>query len=117
MAFERHALVAPHTNPNTTLFVVIAGGGFVQVGTERARVNQGEAVVWPAGVAHGAYTEGSEMRAIIVELPGPDDAWALGVLEALPAGEAAGPVSPAEGALAPAPKLRADHDESHGEPW
>jgi quercetin dioxygenase-like cupin family protein len=117
MAFERHALVAPHTNPNTTLFVVIAGGGFVQVGTERARVNQGEAVVWPAGVAHGAYTEGSEMRAIIVELPGADDAWALGVLEALPLGAAAGPVSPAEGALAPAPKSRADHDESHGEPW
>jgi len=118
MAFERHALVAPHANPNTTLFVVISGGGFVQVGTERARVNQGEAIVWPAGVAHGAYTEGSEMRAIVVELPGADDAWARGVLEALPAaGDPDVPVALAEGALAPKETSRADHDESHGEPW
>jgi quercetin dioxygenase-like cupin family protein len=116
MAFERHALLAPHADPNTTLFVVIAGGGFVQVGAERARVNQGEAVVWPAGVAHGAYTEGSEMRAIVVELPGADDAWTRGILEALAVG-ASDPVTAAEGALAPAPRLRADHDESHGEPW
>ena len=68
LAFERHALIAPHDNPNTTFFVVIAGGGFVQVGDERTRVNQGEAVVWPAGIAHGAYTDGTEMRAIVIEL-------------------------------------------------
>jgi quercetin dioxygenase-like cupin family protein len=118
LAFERHALIAPHANPNTTLFVVISGGGFVQVGAERARVNQGEAIVWPAGVAHGAYTEGTEMRAIVVELPGADDAWARGVLEASSAhADADGPISPAEGSLASPSPSRADHDESHGEPW
>jgi quercetin dioxygenase-like cupin family protein len=118
MAFERHALIAPHANPNTTLFIVISGGGFVQVGGDRMRINQGEAVVWPARVLHGAYTDGTEMRALVVELPGADDAWARGVLEALPAeGGAAASVSPAQGALAPGTPSRADHDESQGEPW
>jgi quercetin dioxygenase-like cupin family protein len=69
LAFQRYAMISPHSNPNTTLFVVISGGGYVQVGDERERVNHGEAVVWPAGVPHGAYTDGSEMRAIVVELP------------------------------------------------
>jgi quercetin dioxygenase-like cupin family protein len=118
VAFTRQALLAPHASPDTALFVVISGGGFVQVGTERARVNQGEAILWPADVLHGAYTEGTEMRAIVVEFPGADDAWARGVLEALPApGDPSVPPAPADGALAPLPRSRADHDESHGEPW
>lgn len=118
MAFERHAVIAPHDNPNTTLFIVISGGGYVQVADERIRVNQGEAVVWPAEVLHGAYTDGTEMRALIVELPGPDDAWARGVLDALPAAASPdAPVSLAEGALASQAGARSDHDESHGEPW
>ena len=61
--------IAPHTNPNTSLFIVVSGGGWVQVGEERSRIRHGEAVVWPAGVPHGAWTDGSEMRAIVVELP------------------------------------------------
>ena len=100
-----------------TLFVVISGGGFVQVGGERTRVNQGEAVVWPAGIAHGAYTDGTEMRAIVIELTGADDAWARGVLEALAPGEADPSTSPADGALAERRRSREDHDESEGEPW
>ena len=73
LAFSRRAAIAPHDNPNTTLFIVVSGGGFVQVGDERTRINHGEAVVWPAGVPHGAYTDGSEMRAILVEFSGADD--------------------------------------------
>ena len=38
LAFGRRAVVEPHTNPNTTWFVVIEGGGFVEVGGLRARV-------------------------------------------------------------------------------
>ena len=71
LAFQRYAIITPHSNPtNTALFIVISGGGFVQVGDERARVNHGEAVLWPPGVVHGAYTDGTEMRVIIVELVG-----------------------------------------------
>ncbi len=82
LAFGPHAVITPHTNPNTTLFVVVSGGGWVQVGDERARVSHGEAVVWPAGEVHGAWTDGVEMRALVVEFAGPDDAWARGILEA-----------------------------------
>src|SRR5688572_18438949 len=68
LAFQRYAIVTPHANAtNTALFVVISGGGYVQVGEERSRVNHGEAVVWPPGVLHGAYTDGTEMRVIVVE--------------------------------------------------
>ena len=71
LALGRYAMVVPHENPdNTALFIVISGAGWVQVGEERARINHGEAVVWPAGELHGAYTDGTEMRAIVVELTG-----------------------------------------------
>jgi len=65
LAFARRATIEPHTNPNTTWFVVIEGGGWVQVGEERARVAAGEAVLWPADVVHGAWTDHVEMRAIV----------------------------------------------------
>jgi quercetin dioxygenase-like cupin family protein len=93
LAFARHGSVEPHSSPNTTWFVVIEGGGLVQVGEERARVAAGEAVLWPADVPHAAWAELSEMRAIIVELAGPDDAHLRGILDgrplALPPGDLA----------------------------
>jgi len=64
----------------------------VRVGDERARVAAGEAVLWPANVPHAAWTELSEMRAIVVELAGPDDALLRGILDgrALAIGAGAG---------------------------
>ncbi len=73
LAFARAARIEPHANPNTTWFVVIEGGGWVGVGEERTRVAAGEAVLWPADIPHGAWTEHSEMRALAVEFSGPDD--------------------------------------------
>jgi quercetin dioxygenase-like cupin family protein len=115
LAFARRAAVAPHTNPNTTLFVVVSGGGWVQVGDERVRVNHGEAVVWPPQVAHGAFTDGSEMRAIVVELRcDPGDRAIEGVAE--PISDLAS-AAPARGALAERPARPEEHDPSQGEPW
>jgi len=91
LAFARRASIEPHSNPNTTWFVVIEGGGWAQVGEERARVAAGEAVLWPADVVHAAWTELSEMRAIVVEYAGADDAALRGIL----AGRAL-PLSPGE---------------------
>jgi quercetin dioxygenase-like cupin family protein len=71
LAFGRRARITPHSNPNTTYFVVIEGGGWVGVGDERTRVQAGEAVVWPPHVTHAAWTDGAPMRAIVVELPEP----------------------------------------------
>jgi len=137
LAFSRRAAIAPHDNPNTTLFIVVSGGGFVRVGDELTRIIHGEAVVWPAGVSHGAYTDGSDMRAILVELAGPSDD-STGALDAIGSGLSAEqpadavarraaaaaaapneprPVEPARGALAERPPSREDHDESEGEPW
>lgn len=81
LAFKRRGRIAPHENPNTTWFCVIEGGGFVQVGDEQRRVGPGDAVLWPPGVTHAAWTVGSQMRAIVVEFAGPDDARIRGILE------------------------------------
>jgi quercetin dioxygenase-like cupin family protein len=117
-AFARGAHIEPHTNPNTTWFVVIEGGGWVGVGDERTRVAAGEAVLWPADVTHGAWTEHSEMRAIVVEFAGPDDADVRGLLagRASDVDPATGsPVGRGEGALAER-ATRSPHDGSSGEP-
>jgi quercetin dioxygenase-like cupin family protein len=140
LALARHASIEPHSNPNTTWFVIIEGGGFVTVGQERARVFAGEAVLWPAGVAHGATTELSEMRAIVVEFPagelslGPGAAIVDGrVPHATPGSGSAAATTPAPVAAAepttpgsaavPAPadghlvdERPAPYDPRHGEP-
>ncbi len=122
LAFARQAVIEPHTNPNTTWFVIIEGGGFVQVGDERARVAAGEAVLWPAGLVHSAWTELSEMRAIVIEFGGADDAAVRGIIEGrnlLPGnGEGAGNATPGEGRLAPrSGPGPSDYDRSSGEPY
>jgi quercetin dioxygenase-like cupin family protein len=123
LAFGRYAMVSPHTNPNTALFVVISGGGYVQVGGERSRIAHGEAVVWPADEPRGAFTDGSEMRAIVIEFGQPTDArliegTAVEVRAGSPtADDVAAAPEPARGGLADRPKLRDDYDASEGEPW
>lgn len=114
LAFSARALIAPETSPDLGLFIVVAGGGWVQVGDERTSIDHGEAVEWPPGVAHGAWTDGTTMRAILVEVP--DVA-----LEGSPA-RLSDPLSvtdltPARGRLADRDVRPEDHDPSEGEPW
>ena len=114
LAFARNGRIEPHSNPNTTWFVVIEGGGWVIVDGERTRVAAGEAVLWPPGVPHGAWADHGPMRAIVVELAGPDESIVRGLIEAGARGPGAG-VSRGEGSLrgpgpAPAP------DPEAGEP-
>ena len=80
LAFERGGHIEPHSNPNTTYFIVIEGGGWTLVGEERIRVAAGEAVLWPPDEIHGAWTDYSHMRAFVVEFAGPDDALVRGIL-------------------------------------
>ena len=127
LAFGRRATIEPHSNPNTSWLVVIEGGGWVRVGDEQARVAAGEAVLWPAGVVHGAWTELSEMRVFVVEFAGADDAHMRGILEARalslvagdaphePAGAPDGPVAKADGELAATP-ADAAQAAAEGEP-
>jgi quercetin dioxygenase-like cupin family protein len=118
LAFARGARIEPHANPNTTWLVVIEGGGWVGVGDERTRVAAGEAVLWPADVPHAAWTEHSEMRAVVVEFAGPDDSDLRGILEGRSnAGQPAlsGPAEPAVGGLVTDGR-RTRHDPEAGEP-
>jgi quercetin dioxygenase-like cupin family protein len=116
LAFARGARIEPHSNPNTTYFIVIEGGGWVGVGDERTRIAAGEAAVWPADVIHSAWTEHSEMRAFVVEFAGTDDGGAiLGRAHDLTPGATAS-ISRGVGTLAdraPDPARRIDAD---GEP-
>ncbi len=73
LAFARNARVEPHSSPNSSLFIVIEGGGWVGVDGDRARIAAGEAAVWPADIPHAAWTEHSEMRAFVIEFMGGDD--------------------------------------------
>jgi quercetin dioxygenase-like cupin family protein len=59
--------IPAHADPNHCVFCVIEGEGHVQVGQERAPVSAGDAVHWPPGIEHAAWTEHSPMRAFILE--------------------------------------------------
>ncbi|MEX1171275.1 MAG: cupin domain-containing protein [Chloroflexota bacterium] len=119
LAFGRGARIEPHANPNTTWLVVIEGGGWVGVGAERTRVAAGEAVLWPADVPHAAWTEHSEMRAIVVEFAGADDAGRPGILDGfareLPAVAGSGSHQ-ARGGLRPDASGSVRRDDDAGEP-
>ena len=114
LAFGRQARVAPHSNPRTTLFVVIEGGGWVGVGDERTRVAAGEAVVWPPDVIHSAWTDGFPMRAIVVELAEDPRLLAAEGSEGADGASAARAASRGHGSLAPRPSRHATSGE--GEP-
>lgn len=114
LAFSRRALITPQTSPDHGLFIVVSGGGWVQVGDARSSINHGEAVEWPANVPHGAWTDGSHMRVLLVEVP--DLA-----IDAPHRRVAAPPtitgLEPARGRLAGREPRLEDHDPSEGEPW
>lgn len=118
LAFRKGGRISPHENPNTTWFVVIEGGGYVLVGEEERRVAAGEAVLWPAGVTHGARTEYGPMRAFVVEFAGADDSGMRGILDAvakrLGPGET-GKVSRGDGHLVERPLTPSERDRE-GEP-
>ncbi len=116
MAFARNARIEPHSSPNTTWFVVIEGGGWVGVGDERTRIAAGEAACWPAHLVHSAWTEHSEMRALVVELSGTDEGGLLPGRR----GDVARGVAPAVergiGALSEQGAAPTHHGPSDGEP-
>src|SRR5262245_57212529 len=117
LAFDRGGRIQSHSNPNTTYFIVIEGGGWTSVGEESLRVAAGEAVVWPPDEVHGAWTDYSHMRAIVVEFAGADDSAIRGTLtgrvrQLLPGEPHA---ERGDGELAPREEP-VEHDRSEGEP-
>jgi quercetin dioxygenase-like cupin family protein len=122
LAFGPRAVLPPRSSPRQALFVIVAGGGWVQVGDERAAVNHGEAVVWPPNVAHGAWTDGTHLRALLIEVPDVPETPRLvheGVATAVASDptDDPGTVTPAQGRLVAPSKGPEDHDPAEGEPW
>jgi hypothetical protein len=116
LAFGRLARLVPHASPRWTCFLVIEGGGWTGVGDERCRVLAGEAVVWPPDVLHAAWTDGTPMRAIVVELA-EDPKQLAAVLDGLAGASAARPVTRGEGRLADRPRpRRSAAGDGEGEP-
>ena len=67
---QEHAAIDP------ILFMVIEGSGFLRLGGpdgETARVQAGDAVLWPAHVQHRVWTEDTTLTSILFHF-GPDDA-------------------------------------------
>jgi hypothetical protein len=93
------------------------------VGDERSVINHGEAVEWPPGVAHGAWTDGTPMRAILIEVAdmaidgGPGAGAGGAAARPVGTGAAGDTATAARGRLAPRPPRPEDHDPSEGEPW
>ena len=115
LAFARNARTEPHASPNSSLFIVVEGGGWVGVGDMRARIAAGEAAVWPADIPHAAWTEHSEMRAFIVEFTGADDSDTVEG-RARDASVDAMPVARGTGQLAPRTERQVSDDPDEGEP-
>ena len=115
LAFARGARIEPHSSPNTAYFIVVEGGGWVGVDDEWTRIAAGEAAIWPADISHTAWTEHSEMRAIVVELAVAEDRdTVLG--RAADADPAAVPVERGIGRLAARAGPADGADPSEGEP-
>jgi quercetin dioxygenase-like cupin family protein len=118
LAFAPRGLMPPQSSPDLGLLIIVSGGGWVQVGEDRSVINHGEAVVWPPGVPHGAWTDGSPMRALLVEVAASPDAGDGGLATLDIGAERSGePVLQARGRLAPRTPAPEDHDPSEGEPW
>jgi quercetin dioxygenase-like cupin family protein len=125
IALKPNSAIAPHSNPNLTYLLVIEGGGFVQVGDERARVSAGDAVVWPPDVIHAAWTELTPMRAIVVEFAPESGPGAILQLESGAVVDQEGPppeqsaeTARADGGLVSEPAaLPQDRRSPEREPW
>ena len=114
LVFSRGGRIEPHSNPNTTFFCVIEGGGWTSVGDEEIRIAAGEVAVWPAGEIHGAWTDHTTMRAIVIEFAGSDDSLIEGA--ARPALGSGAKAERGVGALAPRQPDLDERRDAEGEP-
>ena len=70
LRFSTQATIHEHTGENDTLVVCIEGEGLTSVGAERARLHEGERVLWPANIPHRLWTEDTTMKTLMIERPG-----------------------------------------------
>ena len=69
LRFEHDATIHEHPGPNPTVVVCLEGSGFTSVGREAAPIAEAQRVVWPSGVPHRLWTEGTTMTTLMIERP------------------------------------------------
>ena len=67
LKFSASATIDQHSAPFEIDVICLAGEGFVSVGNDSSPFRAGDRVVWPAGVNHRLWTEGTEMETLMVE--------------------------------------------------
>jgi quercetin dioxygenase-like cupin family protein len=67
LRFAANATIDEHSAPFEVDVICLDGEGFVSVGDKSSAFRAGERVVWPAGVDHRLWTQGSAMETLMVE--------------------------------------------------
>jgi quercetin dioxygenase-like cupin family protein len=70
LRFSSNATIDEHSAPFDIDVICVTGEGFVSVGEQSSPFHAGQRVVWPAGVNHRLWTEGTEMETVMVERNG-----------------------------------------------
>jgi quercetin dioxygenase-like cupin family protein len=67
LRFSEHGTIHEHPGPNDTIVVCLEGSGYTSVAGEVAPIREAERVIWPRGVPHRLWTEGTTMTTLMVE--------------------------------------------------
>lgn len=67
LRFAEHASFDAHAAPWDCHVLCLEGAGHVLVGSETARISAGESVLWPKGIVHQLWTDGSRMVTEMIE--------------------------------------------------
>ncbi len=67
LRFASDGTIHEHPGDNDTYVACLEGEGWTSVGEERAPLRAGQFVVWPKGVTHRLWTEGTTMTTLMYE--------------------------------------------------
>ena len=70
LRFAPDGTIHEHPGANDTYVSCLEGEGWTSVGDERGQLRAGEFVVWPRGVPHRLWTEGTTMTTLMFERTG-----------------------------------------------
>ena len=67
LRFEPGGTIHEHPGERQAYVACLEGEGWTSVGDEHSRLRAGEFVVWPEGVPHRLWTEGTTMTTLMYE--------------------------------------------------
>jgi quercetin dioxygenase-like cupin family protein len=67
LRFEPDGAIHEHPGEHDAYVACLEGEGWTSVGNERAQLRAGQFVVWPRGVLHRLWTEGTTMTTLMYE--------------------------------------------------